>query len=78
MPISVADLATELFPKMFPNSKSAQGYMSKCTKTTAIANTLGRFEKNDILKNLECLPFSPATDGSNAPLLMVCHCVMLH
>ena len=60
VPISVANLATELFPKMFTDLKLTPGYTSKRTKTTDVANTLGTFEKNDILKNLECLPLSLA------------------
>ena len=55
--------ATSLLPRMFLDSKIAQKYSSRRTKTTEITYTLASYEK--IIKGLKHMPFSLATDGSN-------------
>ena len=65
LPISNSDHATSLLPCMFPDSKIAQKYSSRRTKTTEITHTLASYEKSDIIKDLKHMPFSLATDGSN-------------
>ena len=64
LPIRVADHASKLFTKMFPDSGIAKKYSSGRTKTSYIAETLGTHSMSNILDIIRVSPFSMATDGS--------------
>ncbi|XP_072173986.1 LOW QUALITY PROTEIN: uncharacterized protein [Diadema setosum] len=49
---------------MFPDSKIAEKFACRRTKTTAIAQTLGQETRVDILKKIRAARFSISTDGS--------------
>ena len=63
--LSVADHASKLFKKMFPDSKISEEYANGRTKTTALVNELACMKKESTLSLMRSGPFSIATDGSN-------------
>lgn len=65
LPISVADHASKLFPKMFPDSKISAKYSCGRSKSGAVVNELSAIKKEEIAQNLKTKPSSVATDGSS-------------
>ena len=65
LPISVADHASKLFPKIFPDSDTAKKYSSGRTKTTAIMNEMAKDVGQTMVSALEKKAFTLSTDGSN-------------
>jgi hypothetical protein len=64
LPFAVADHASRLVKKMFPDSKIAAKYACGQTKTSCIVRTLAANDEKDIVQALRSGPFSLATDGS--------------
>jgi hypothetical protein len=64
LPFSVADHITNIFPKMFPDSKIAKTYACKHTKTAAVANCIGENTQKKVVEKMRVGYFSIATDGS--------------
>jgi hypothetical protein len=65
LPLAVADHATSLVKKMFPDSTIAEDFKCRRTKMTEIVKTLADNDKKIIVDNLQGNVFSLATDGSN-------------
>lgn len=65
LPMSVGDHAGPLFRKMFPKSDVANKYGCGRTKSTAIMQEMAADTTQCIVSNLQTVPFSVATDGSN-------------
>jgi hypothetical protein len=64
IPFSVADHATKLFHKIFPDSAIAKKYACSRTKTSKLVEILGTDTNKHICDTLKSSPFSLATDGS--------------
>ncbi|XP_072173823.1 uncharacterized protein [Diadema setosum] len=64
LPLAVADHASRLFRKMFPDSDIAKKYGCGRTKTSYIVETLAMDTKQNIVEVLRTHPFSMSTDGS--------------
>ncbi|KAL5017913.1 hypothetical protein ScPMuIL_003635 [Solemya velum] len=65
LPVSVADHMTHLFPKMFPDSKIANNFACKRTKTTHIIHETASDKVSVLKETLTRTVFSLATDGSS-------------
>ena len=65
LPLAAADHATDLFPKMFPDSGIAKKYSSKRTKTTAIVRSMAADTKGKYTQRMREQPFSLSVDGGN-------------
>lgn len=65
LPLAVADHFCPLLKSMCPDSKIAQNYACKRTKTTAVVQSLAEASQSEIVDNLKNSAFSIATDGSN-------------
>lgn len=64
LPLAVADHASRIFRKMFPDSEIAKKYGCGRTKTSYIVETLAMDTQQNIVEVLRTHPFSMSTDGS--------------
>lgn len=65
LPISIADHATKLFPRMLPDSEMAKKYSCGHTKTSAIINEMANNVRQCMVLDLNGKAYTVSTDGSN-------------
>lgn len=65
LPISSADHATKLMPKLFPDSTIATKYSCGRSKTTALVHEMAAIKTENLTQGVMKGPYSLATDGSN-------------
>ena len=64
-PIGIADHATKLFHRMFPDSEMAKKYSCGRTKTSAIINEMANNVRQCMVLDLNGKAYTVSTDGSN-------------
>ena len=64
LPLAVADHASKLFKRMFPDSEIAKKYGSGRTKTSFLIDCLADDSKKKVIETLKNSYFSLSTDGS--------------
>ena len=66
IPLAVADELTPFFRDVFPDSKIAQNFASRHTKTACILNgAVAPFFQRSLVERMQTNPFALAIDGSN-------------
>ena len=66
VPLAVADELTPLFRDVFPDSKIAQNFSSRRTKTACMINgAIAPFFQRALVQSMQLSPFALAIDGSN-------------
>ena len=65
LPFACTEHTSQLFKKMFPDSKIAAKCSSVRTKTSCIVETFANLDENVLAEIMRNQPFSIANDGSN-------------